>query len=54
MNQSAFDTVPRVGFSEDAGFIRGREDVGGAMEAATKRLAYWNYWWTIPWLEAIL
>ncbi|KAI4718148.1 hypothetical protein E4T48_05645 [Aureobasidium sp. EXF-10727] len=50
----AFDTITRIGFSEDQGFMREQEDIGGAGKAAQQRFAHWIFYWTIPWLEAIL
>jgi cytochrome P450 len=50
----AFDTVARVAFSEDQGFMRSRTDVGGAAEASRKRFGHWNLYWAIPWLDALL
>lgn len=50
----AFDTMARIAFSEDQGFMSKQEDVGGAAAAAKARFAHWNLFWTIPWLDAIL
>jgi cytochrome P450 len=50
----AFDTVARVAFSEDQGFMRSRTDVGGAAEASRQRFGHWNLYWAIPWLDALL
>ena len=50
----AFDTITRIGFSEDQGFMREQEDIGGAGKAAQQRFAHWRFYWTIPWLEALL
>jgi cytochrome P450 len=50
----AFDTMARIAFSEDQGFMDKQEDIGGAAAAARARFKHWNLFWTIPWLEAIL
>lgn len=50
----AFDTMARMAFSEDQGFMRQRSDVDGAAAAARARFEHWNLYWTIPWLEALL
>ncbi|KAH0038946.1 cytochrome P450, partial [Aureobasidium melanogenum] len=50
----AFDTITRIGFSEDQGFMRQQEDIGGAGQAAQRRFAHWIFYWTIPWLDALL
>jgi cytochrome P450 len=50
----AFDTITRIGFSEDQGFMRQQEDIGGAGKAAQQRFAHWIFYWTMPWLEALL
>jgi cytochrome P450 len=50
----AFDTIARIAFSEDQGFMSHQEDIGGAMDAARMRFAHWTFYWTIPWLDAIL
>jgi cytochrome P450 len=31
-----------------------QEDIGGAMDAARARFAHWTFYWTIPWLDAII
>jgi len=50
----AFDTMARIAFSEDQGFMSHQEDIGGAIAAARERFAHWCFYWTIPWLDAIL
>jgi cytochrome P450 len=50
----AFDTITRIGFSEDQGFMRQQGDIGGAGKAAQQRFAHWIFYWTMPWLEALL
>ncbi|KAH0279093.1 cytochrome P450, partial [Aureobasidium melanogenum] len=50
----AFDTITRIGFSEDQGFMRQQKDIGGAGQAAQRRFAHWIFYWTIPWLDALL
>lgn len=50
----AFDTMARIAFSEDQGFMSHRDDIGGAIAAARQRFAHWNFYWTIPWIEATL
>jgi cytochrome P450 len=50
----AFDTITRIGFSEDQGFMRQQEDIGGAGKAAQQRFAHWIFYWTMPWLETLL
>jgi cytochrome P450 len=50
----AFDTITRIGFSEDQGFMRQQGDIGGAGKAAQQRFAHWTFYWTMPWLESLL
>ncbi|KAF2023734.1 cytochrome P450 [Setomelanomma holmii] len=50
----AFDTMARIAFSEDQGFMSRQEDIDGAAAAARARFEHWNLYWTIPWLDAIL
>ncbi|EMD01057.1 hypothetical protein BAUCODRAFT_144632 [Baudoinia panamericana UAMH 10762] len=50
----AFDTVARIGFSEDQGFMSRRQDVDGALEAGRRRFEHWNFWWTLPSLEGLI
>jgi cytochrome P450 len=50
----AFDTMARIAFSEDQGFMSHQEDIGGAIDAGRKRFAHWAFYWAIPWLDAIL
>jgi cytochrome P450 len=54
INWFAFDTVTRIAFSEDQGFMSRQEDIGGAMAAAHARFTHWTFYWTIPWLDAII
>jgi cytochrome P450 len=54
INWFAFDTMARIAFSEDQGFMSHQEDIGGAMDAARARFAHWSFYWTVPWLDAIL
>ncbi|KAK3110519.1 hypothetical protein LTR53_015103 [Teratosphaeriaceae sp. CCFEE 6253] len=54
MDWFAFDTIARIGFSEDQGLMRHQSDIGGAMQASIKRFQHRNLYWTIPRLEAIL
>jgi hypothetical protein len=39
INWFAFDTMARIAFSEDQGFMSHQEDIGGAMDAARARFA---------------
>ncbi|KAH7090845.1 cytochrome P450 [Paraphoma chrysanthemicola] len=50
----AFDTMARLAFSEDQGFMRKQEDIDGAAEAARMRFAHWNRYWAMPRVEAVL
>jgi cytochrome P450 len=50
----AFDTMARIAFSEDQGFMTKQQDIGGAVEAARKRFEHWNFYWSIPWLDTLL
>jgi cytochrome P450 len=50
----AFDSMARIAFSEDQGFMRHQEDIDGAMAASRARFAHWTFYWTIPWLDALL
>lgn len=53
-NWFAFDTMARIAFSEDQGFMSHQEDIGGAMEFARSRFRHWTFYWTIPWLDELL
>jgi cytochrome P450 len=53
-NWFAFDTMARIAFSEDQGFMSHQEDIGGAMAFARSRFRHWMLYWTIPWLDALL
>lgn len=46
--------MARIAFSEDQGFMSHQEDIGSAIAAARVRFAHWTFYWTIPWLDAIL
>jgi cytochrome P450 len=50
----AFDTLSRIAFNQDLGFMTHRKDVDGAFEGARQRFAHWHYWLPIPWLERLL
>ncbi|KAI4765092.1 hypothetical protein E4T51_01926 [Aureobasidium sp. EXF-12344] len=50
----AFDTITRIGFSEEQGFMRQQGDIGGAGKATQQRFAHWIFYWTMPWLEALV
>jgi cytochrome P450 len=54
MSWFAFDTITRIGLSENQGFMRKQMDVDGVGASAAKRFAHWNFYWTIPWLEALI
>ncbi|KAI8931651.1 hypothetical protein NX059_011300 [Plenodomus lindquistii] len=50
----AFDTMARTAFSEDQGFMSAQTDIGGAAAGGRRRFKHWNFFWTIPWLEALI
>jgi cytochrome P450 len=50
----AFDTMARIAFSEDQGFMKQQIDIDGAAAAARTRFKHWTFYWAIPWLDAIL
>jgi cytochrome P450 len=54
LNYFAFDTMARIGFSEDQGFMQKKEDVGGAIEFSLSRFKHWNDYWTVPWLDSVI
>jgi cytochrome P450 len=50
----AYDTLMRIGFDEDLGFMTHRRDIDGVVEASRDRLLHWHYWMAVPWLEKLL
>ncbi|KAK5711666.1 hypothetical protein LTR17_018301 [Elasticomyces elasticus] len=54
MSWFAIDTIARIAFSEDQGFMKQQQDVGGAMQAGQRRFDHWNFYFAIPWLDGIL
>lgn len=50
----AFDTMARIAFSEDQGFMKQQIDIDGAASAARARFAHWTFYWAIPWFDAML
>ncbi|KIV85833.1 hypothetical protein PV11_01488 [Exophiala sideris] len=50
----AFDTICRIAFSDDQGFMDKQSDLGDTLEGARSRFAYWHWWAPIPKLERLL
>lgn len=50
----AFDTLSRIAFNQDLGFMAHLRDVDGAYEGARQRFSHWHYWMALPWLEQLL
>lgn len=49
-----FDTLSRIAFSEDLGFMANREDVDGTLAGAQDRFDHWHYWLAVPQPERLL
>ena len=44
----------RLAFSDDPGMMNRQQDVGDTMKGGRDRFMYWNHWFAMPWLEALL
>jgi cytochrome P450 len=49
-----FDTLSRIAFSEDFGFMARREDIDGTLASARQRFDHWHYWLAVPRLERLI
>ena len=49
-----FDTLSRIAFSEDLGFMTHKEDVDGTLAGARQRFDHWHYWLAAPYLERLI
>ncbi|KAI1627615.1 cytochrome P450 [Exophiala viscosa] len=50
----AFDTICRIAFSDDQGFMEKQSDLGDTLEGARGRFAYWHWWGPVYKLERLL
>ncbi|KAK6366326.1 hypothetical protein LTS17_010832 [Exophiala oligosperma] len=50
----AFDTICRIAFSDDQGFMAKQADLGNTLEAARLRFQHWHFWGPVPALERLL
>lgn len=49
-----FDTICRIAFSDDQGFMDKQSDLGNTLEAARVRFKHWHIWQPLPRLERLL
>ena len=49
-----FDTLSRIAFSEDLGFMTKKEDIDGTLAGAQQRFDHWHYWLPVPNLERLI
>ena len=49
-----FDTLSRIAFGEDVGFMANGADVDGTWEAGRSRFRHWHYWMSMPGLEWLI
>jgi cytochrome P450 len=49
-----FDTLSRIAFSEDLGFMANRQDIDGTLASAQQRFDHWHYWLAVPYLERLI
>jgi cytochrome P450 len=49
-----FDTLSRIAFSEDFGFMANGEDIDGTLAGAQQRFDHWHYWLAVPYLERLI
>jgi cytochrome P450 len=49
-----FDTLSRIAFSEDLGFMANKEDIDGTLAGAQQRFDHWHYWLAVPYLEWLI
>ena len=54
MRYFAFDTISRIAFSEDLGFMANKRDMDGTLAGATERFDHWHYWFAVPYIERFL
>lgn len=50
----AFDTICRIAFSDDQGFMAKQADLGNTLEAARLRFQHWHFWGPLPGLERLI
>ena len=50
----AFDTICRIAFSDDQGFMDKQTDLGNTLEGARQRFQHWHEWQSLPKLEKLL
>lgn len=48
------DTLSRIAFSEDLGFMANRKDIDGTLAGAQQRFDHWHYWLAVPYLERLI
>lgn len=49
-----FDTICRIGFSDDTDMMARGEDVGDTLLGGRQRFQYWTSWYAIPHIERLL
>src|SRR2546423_5685666 len=49
-----FDTLSRIAFSEDLGFMVNKKDIDGTLAGAQHRFDHWHYWLAVPYLERLI
>ena len=50
----AMDSLTRIAFSEDLGFMHNKQDIGNTLAGAKARFDHWHFWIPMPWLEKLL
>jgi cytochrome P450 len=50
----AFDSISRIGLSEDQAFLGQHKDVGATLEGGSMRLAHWHDWGSLPKIERLI
>ena len=50
----AFDTICRIAFSDDQGFMAKQSDLGNTLEGARQRFRHWHLWGPLARLERLL
>ncbi|KIX01734.1 uncharacterized protein Z518_09460 [Rhinocladiella mackenziei CBS 650.93] len=49
-----FDTICRIAFSDDQGFMDKQSDLGNTLQGARERFSHWHTWQSLPKLEKLL
>ena len=50
----AMDSLTRIAFSEDLGFMLKQQDIDNTLAGAKARFDHWHSWIPMPWLEKLL